>query len=169
MLRSLAAVLLCSCALLSACGDDSGAAPTAVEPDDEVVLGDGDGCGDAFFWATNADDTIAVTVFVDERARSSQAPTTVSFDVGDAGLTAQVLRGEELSATFCTDLLVGDPIDSETDATAGHVEITLDPQALDGATCGDFGGTATITGLEGDGLSFADVTVETENIGCYAG
>ena len=167
MIRSLAVVLLCSTTFLTACGDDE---PTAVDRgDDIVVLEPGDGCGDAFFWATNADDTVAVTVAVNERARSSQEPTTVSYDVGDPDLTARVLRGDELSSTFCTDVLVGDPVASETDASAGHVEIVLDPQALDDTMCGEFSGTATLTGLAGHGLTFADVTITSEQIGCYAG
>ena len=166
MLRSLAALLLCSSAALSACGDDT---PAAVDPEDQVVLTAGDGCGDAFFWATNADDTIAVTVMVNERARSSQEPTTVSYDVGNAELTARVLRGQDLSSTFCTDILVGEPVASETDAYAGHVEIVLEPQALDEGSCGQASGTATLTGMAGDRLTFADVTIESADIGCYAG
>ena len=133
------------------------------------MLGPGDGCGDAFFWATNADDTIAVTVTVEQRERVATEPTTASYDVGDPGLTVTVLRGQDLSSTFCTDLLVGDPVDSRR----------LRPPPATSRSCSSRGtrlrrlrqhhGTATVTALEGDGLSFADVTVESAHIGCYAG
>jgi hypothetical protein len=167
MRRSLVAVLIGASVCLAACSDDPG---TAIDPGDDVeVLSPGEGCGDAFFWATNPDDTIAFAVMVDQRDRSQTEPTSASYDVGDEGLTVTVLRGHDLSGTFCTDVIVNDPIDSEDPATAGHVAVELDPLEPDFQGCGSTTGTATITGLEGDGVSFADVTVESANIGCYAG
>ena len=166
MIRSVAAVLFCTSVVLAACGDDDA---TAVDPDEKVALSPGEGCGDAFFWAVNADDTIAVAVTVDQRERSETQPTTASYDVGDDGMTVTVRRGHDLSETFCTDLIVNDPIDSEKPATAGHVVVELDPLQRDFQGCGSTNGSAMLSGLEGDGLSFADVNVESTNIGCYAG
>jgi hypothetical protein len=167
MLKSVAAHVLMSCAALTSCGDDTA---TAVDPDPEaVVLSPGEGCGDAFFWATSADDSLAVTVMVDQRKRSTNQPTTASYDLGDAALTVTVLRGDDLSSTFCTDILVGDPIESEVPATAGHVEVELDRQVADFGACGKTHGSVRVTGLTGDGLSFADFIVKSASIGCYAG
>jgi hypothetical protein len=164
MVRSLAALVLCSSVALSGCG---GGVP--VDANGDVVLPTGDGCGDAFFWAANAEDTVAVSISVEQRERSESEPTTASYDVGDAGLEVTVLRGDDLSDSFCTDLLVGDPVKSEEPASAGHVEIRLDPQTANLQGCGTTQGSATVTDLEGDGLSFGDFTVESASIGCYAG
>jgi len=106
---------------------------------------------------------------VEQRERSSTEKTTASYDVGDEGLEVTVLRGRELSQTFCTDLLVGDPVKSETPATAGRVEVELDPLATDFRACGSTHGSVSVSGVEGDRLSFANFTVESANIGCYAG
>jgi hypothetical protein len=35
--------------------------------------------------------------------------------------------------------------------------------------CGGTSGSVTLSGLTGDGLSFADVAVSSDMIGCYAG
>jgi hypothetical protein len=167
MLRSLAPVLLCSSVVLTGCGGADTA--TAVHPDHEVALSPGEGCGDAFFWAVNPADTIAVAVTVEQRDRSQTDPTRAAYDVGDDGLTVTIVRGHDLAASFCTDLIVNDPIDSETPATAGQVGIELDPLQPDFQGCGTTHGTATLSGVEGDGVRFADVTIESANIGCYAG
>jgi hypothetical protein len=156
--------------LLAGCGGED-ATSTAVDPGpvDLVELGPGSGCGDAFFWATTPDDRVAVTVTLDVRDRSTTEETTLSYDVGDPAVTVKVLRGEKLSTTFCTDVLTGDPIQRETDASTGHAEVRLDPGRPDMMGCGTTSGSLTLSGLTGDGLSFADVTVDSDMIGCYAG
>jgi hypothetical protein len=170
MIRSvLPGVVLLAAGFLTACGDDAGTAVDEPEPESLVTLAPGNGCGDVYFWAATADDTVAVTVTVDQRERSTTEPTLASYDVGDAGLEVKVLRGEKLSTTFCTDILMGHPVKSETDASAGHVEVRLDPGTPDMLGCGKTHGSVTVTGLTGDGLSFDDFTVDSDMIGCYAG
>jgi hypothetical protein len=165
MLRTLLPLVF----LLAACGSDPVA--TAVDPDpvDLVELGPGGACGDAFFWAATADDSIAVTVMVDARERSTREPFRASYDVSAPELTVKVLRGERLSSTFCTDILVGDPVESETAASAGTAEVRLDPGTPDMTGCGKTGGSLVVSGLADGGLSFASFTVESGTIGCYAG
>jgi hypothetical protein len=165
MLRTLLPVVF----LVAACGSDGAA--TAVDPDpvDLVELGPGGACGDAFFWAATADDSIAVTVMMDARERSTTKPFRASYDVGDPELTVHVLRGERLSSTFCTDILEGDPVKSETAASGGSAEVRMDPGTPDMLGCGKTSGSLTVSGLTGDGLSFDTFTVDSDMIGCYAG
>jgi hypothetical protein len=169
MLRGLLPLVVLLAGSLAACGSDGNT--TAVDPDpvDLVELGPGGACGDAFFWAATADDTVAVTVMVDERERSTTEPFRAAYDVGDPDLTVMVLRGEGLSSTFCTDIPIGGPVTSETAASAGSAEVRLDPGTPDMMGCGRTSGSVTVTGLTGDGLTFDTFTVDSTMIGCYAG
>jgi hypothetical protein len=167
MLRPLAAVGLL--AALAGCGGATSTATDGPDGPDLVELAPGDGCGDAFFWATNADDTVAVSVGVDQHDRTTSGQTTASYDVGDPGLDVKVLRGDHLSGTFCTDMMVGEPVRSVTPASAGHVAVLLDPQVDGFGACGKTQGTVTVSDLVGDGLTFAPFSISTRNIGCYAG
>jgi hypothetical protein len=155
--------------LLAACGTEGTSTATDPDPVDLVRLGPGGGCGDAFFWAATADDSIAVTVMLDARERSTSEPLRASYDVTSPDVTVKVLRGERLSSTFCTDVLIGHPVTSVTAASAGTAEVRLDPGTPDMTGCGSTSGSLVVSGLTGDGLSFADFTVASTTIGCYAG
>ena len=130
------------------------------------------GCGDAYFWLATADGSVAVTFTVDLDDRSTQAPTTASFDLPSPDITATLWRGRDLPRNFCTDV-----IDSRSEPTrsspieAGHVEITVDPRNPDLASpCGDVHGSIRVNELRAeDGTTFATTTGETDSIGCYAG
>jgi hypothetical protein len=165
MVRTLVSLLF----LLVACGSDGTTKAVDPEPVDLVRLGPGGACGDVFFWATTADDKVAVTVMIDAPERSTTEPLEASYDVGDPAMTVTVLRGDRLSSTFCTDVLIGDPVDSQAPASAGTADVRLDPGTPDMLGCGSTAGSVTVSGLEGDDLSFAAFRVDSEAIGCYAG
>ena len=172
--RCLSTVLV---ALLMACGASScgseSTSSTAPEPTPgPIELTQGDACGDAYFWAATASGDVAVTVTVKVRKRSVDDPTTVQIVLPDAASTVRVLRGRNMVANFCNDALDRDKFPtSEQDAVAGKGTIVLDPTNSDGrSACGATRGTLRLTGIEAeDGTKFAPITVESNNIGCYAG
>ena len=134
------------------------------------MLPNGDACADAYFWAASDSGDIAVTLFVDARDRSHDEATTLQFALPDPAIEVKILRGEDLSANFCTDVLsrASHP-ESRQAATAGGGKITLDPTS-EGTTCGAVTGELELNGLVAqDGTNFAPIRVTSDSIGCYAG
>jgi hypothetical protein len=166
------AVVLASLAALvwgaSACGGDDDAGAGRAQP---VALARSGGCGDAFFWASSADETVAVTVTVEARERSAAAPTTVTFSVPDPEVTVEIQRGRGLTQPFCNDVIDGNVwrVDETAAAEAGTGEIVLDPLVTGPMSCGGHG-TLHLEGLTAsDGTRFGTLDVATDAIGCYAG
>lgn len=166
-------VVLAGC---SGGGSSDGGSDVAPTPEAPVELTQGDGCGEAFFWAASADGRTAVVVSVRANLRSEEEPTTIPVDVPDVLVTVEVLRGEDLPQNFCTDLIRAESEpESRTDARSGKGEIVLQPQEQRGNVgCGSSSrspnGTLHLTGVVADdGTEFAPIDVETSNIGCYSG
>jgi hypothetical protein len=135
-------------------------------------MASGGACGEAYFWATTETGDLAVTVSVDARDRSHEAPTTIDVAVPDAAVEVEILRGHDLARNFCTDVIdaASEPEDRQP-AQAGRGQITLDPAPDDlGASCGDLGGELRLDGvIAEDGTTFAPITVTSDAIGCYSG
>ena len=127
------------------------------------------GCGDAFFWAANGDATIAVTVAVELRARSSETLTTLEFTLPDPAVTFEVQHGAALTEPFCNDVISGDwHVDARTTPVAGSGMVELDPHVSDYA-CGVHG-RIELTGVAAtDGTRIGDVAFDSDSIGCYSG
>jgi hypothetical protein len=130
------------------------------------------GCGDAFFWAANATSTVAVTVTVDARDRSSTGPTVIDFTLPDPKVKVEIQRGRGLVQPFCNDVIDGNVwrVDSRSAATAGTGRITLDAATEAFARCGATTGELRLSGVAaGDGTELDAIDIETHSIGCYAG
>ena len=140
-------------------------------PEEPVELVDGGACGDAWFWAATASGDVAVTVSVDARRRSSTESTTLTIVADDPEVTIEVLRGTNLDANFCTDVVIEESEESWSGtATAGTGQITLEPtDPSQTSNCGA-DGTLRLDGLVADdGTTFAPIEVRSPYIGCYAG
>jgi hypothetical protein len=89
------------------------------------------GCGDAFIFATSADETIALTVNWAQAASRAQVEGGWSDTVAlpHADVTVGLQYGRHLSEGFCTDVIMPDRplILGEVPATQGEVGITLQP------------------------------------------
>jgi hypothetical protein len=145
--------------------------PHPEQPATEAMTQSG-GCGDAFFWAANATSTVAVTVTVAARERSTSGPTVIDFTAPDPKVTVEIQRGRGLVQPFCNDVIDGNVwrVDSRSAATAGTGRITLDAATEAFARCGDSTGTLHLSGLAaGDGTRLDAIDIETDSIGCYAG
>lgn len=182
VLAGLAAVVLTVAGVGCSSGDDGSPGPdvertASTGVTSEVIeLTEGDGCGEAFFWAATPDGDTAVIASVRANHRSKTEPTTIPVAVPDELVTVQVLRGTDLPRNFCTDLILqaASP-ESQDDATAGAGEIVLAPRHETGNYgCGSSdrspNGTLRLSGVTAaDGTEFAPIEVETSNIGCYSG
>lgn len=150
---------------LGACSDDQQRSP--------LELTAGDACGDAYFWATTGSGSVAVTVRIDARDRSTTEVTTEAFTLPDPAVEVEVLEGRDLGRNFCNDVIdtASEPR-ARQGAVAGEGTITLDPalEGLDPFGCGSISGQLDLTGLEAeDGTTFAPIRVSSDSIGCYAG
>jgi hypothetical protein len=114
-----------------------------------------------------------VTVLVDARDRSHEAPTTIDIAVPDPLVTVEVLSGHDLARNFCTDVIDGasEPR-SHQPAQAGRGKVTLGaaPADLNAVACGAVTGELQLDGVVAeDGTTFAPITVTSASIGCYSG
>jgi hypothetical protein len=147
-------------------------APSSSPPVERAgeVLPKSGGCADAFFWAANAEGTLAVTVNVDARQRSAAAPTVIEFTLPEPNVEIEIQRGRGLVQPFCNDVISQEwHVDSRDHAVEGKGRITLSARRQQ-FRCGSSHGRLHLDGLvAGDGTRFASIDVATANIGCYAG
>ncbi|MFA6577163.1 MAG: hypothetical protein WCS84_17195 [Nocardioides sp.] len=171
MRTSLLAVLPLVLALsLAGCSDDEPDPTSAVDPTPPTgpafEVADTGGCGDAFFWAADADGSHVIQVYVEQRDRSAEEPTTLEITVPDPAVTATLQSGEDLTGNQCNDLVTGE-VSDEQSIVEGSGTMTLDPSSTDH---GYVRGTLTMTGLVAeDGTVLPDLTIESDTIGFYAG
>jgi hypothetical protein len=88
------------------------------------------GCGDVFAYATSGDDTMSVTV--DWRGAASTAWAAGGFNgtkqIPNGGLDVTLNVGRQLSALYCTDIMMQVPhADGTAHAMSGKVDITVRP------------------------------------------
>ncbi len=130
-------------------------------------------CGDAFFWAESADGDTAVTAEVTYSRPAGANPTVaIPFSLpGNRAVKVEVLTGRDLSRNFCTDVLdMSSQPESRSPAVAGEGRVTIDAPPAKGNACGRTFGTLDLSGLVAeDGSVFSPITVQTRNIGCFAG
>ena len=143
--------------------------PVPVLPDPVEAMTQWGACGDAFFWAANGDATIAVTVAVELRARSSETPTTLAFTLPDPAVTVEVQHGRELTEPLCNDVISSDwHVDACITPIEGSGWVELDPHVSDYA--GGVHGRIELTGVVAtDGTRIGDVAFDSDSIGCYSG
>ena len=143
--------------------------PPGTVPGTDVVLTQGGGCGDAFFWAADEAATVAVAVSVDALERSATEPTVIDFTIPDPAVTVEVQRGVALTEGFCNDVLSNHRLDETAPIVAGAGSIWLAPVAEGIAACGRQGRLQLRGAVTGDGASFGPIDIRTDHIGCYAG
>jgi hypothetical protein len=169
MNRNLAAVLLTVPAItLVGCGEQddvrSGGTGTTGPALEFTRSG---GCGDAYFWATTADDEHAVVASVDLRDRSTSGPTVVDVSLPDSAVDIELWEGTGLGSLMCNDVVEGE-VASETPVVAGTGTITVEPRAEGDIDYVD--GKLELTGLVAeDGTELPDLAIKTSSIGFYAG
>lgn len=159
---------------LAACSDDPedtraidpGGTSTSSGPAFEVA--ESGGCGDAFFWAADADGSQVIQVYVEQRDRSAAQPTVLELTLPDPEVTATLQTGTNLVGDQCNDLLMGE-VSDEQPIVEGSGTMTLAPPSTDGFD-GSVTGSLTMTGLVAeDGTVLPDLTLTTDMIGFYAG
>ncbi|GEP34661.1 hypothetical protein NSZ01_24290 [Nocardioides szechwanensis] len=158
---------------LAACSDepddtravDPGGTSTSSGPAFEVAASGG--CGEAFFWAADADGSQVIQVYVEQRDRSAAQPTALELTLPDPEVTATLQTGTDLIGDQCNDILNG-RVSGEQAIVEGSGTMTLGPPSIDGFN--GVTGTLTMTGLvAADGTLLPDLTVTTDMIGFYAG
>jgi len=163
-----AALFVALASVLSGCGDDDEPS-TATDPErsSELEFSQTGGCGDAYFWATTADDKHAVVVSVDLQERSATKPTVVDVSLPDPAMEITLWEGTGLTSLMCNDVVVGEVTD-ESPVVEGAGTITVQPRP-EGHT--DFvDGKLELTGLVAeDGTEVPDLVIKTTSIGFYAG
>ena len=170
MTRKLTAVLFAVLALLLVgCGEQDGVRsgrtgatePTALE---FATTG---GCGDAYFWATTADDAHAVVVSVDLQDRSSSDPTVVDVSLPDPAVEVTLWEGTGLTSLMCNDVVEGE-VTEDSPVVEGSGTITVQPRPEEDVDFVD--GKLELTGLvTEDGTELPDLAIKTTSIGFYAG
>jgi hypothetical protein len=152
----------------SATGAVTSTSTSSIAPMEFTQFG---GCADAFFWAVTADDTVAITIYVEVQDRPKAVPFERSYDLAtDDGITVEMIEGGGLAQSFCNDVI--DASVTHTDRIGrfrvGTVEVALDPASSE---IGGFSsGSATLTGARtADGALIGTVTFETDQIGSYSG
>lgn len=126
--RAVSALLLL--VVLNACAAEAPPAPpeNVLRPAELTRTG---GCGDAFVYVTNADNSVAITINWSEAA--SRAREAGLFEatatLPDEQVSLNVQFGQELSAGFCTDIIEPDRprILAEAPASTGEAEISVLP------------------------------------------
>lgn len=161
-------VLLPVLALLlavTACGETSEVGGPQGSPS-ELRFVDSGACGDAFFWATTADDRHAIVVSTDQRERSTTRETVLEVDLSDPAFEATWLEGSRLSTQMCNDLPESE-VTGRTPLVEGSGTMRL------GAPSGEYDEVAGRLDLEGlvaeDGTELGDLSVVSTSIGFYAG
>jgi hypothetical protein len=173
MRTPLLAVLALSVALsLAGCSDGEPDPTSAVDPTPPTgpafEIADSGGCGDAFFWAADADGSQVIQVNVEQRDRPATQSTVLELTLPDPEVTATLQSGTNLIGDQCNDILDG-RVSGEQPIVAGSGTMTLDPPSIDGVN-GGVTGTLTMTGLVAkDRTTLPDLTVTTDMIGFYAG
>jgi hypothetical protein len=154
---------------LAACQDDEDRRSRATDPAGpaQLELTEQGGCGDAYFWATTADDEHAVVVSAELRDRSATEETVLEVDLPHEGVEVLLWEGVGLGSLMCNDVVAG-KVSEETPVVEGSVTITLQPRP-EGHT--DLVvGKAVLTGLVAeDGTELPDLEIKTTSIGFYAG
>ncbi len=128
------------------------------------------GCSDAFIWATNTEQTWAMTYRDDsgiaERAHARGETVTDSYDMAmDHGLapSVSVLQGSDLRSDFCNDVVKDFTVDQEWSMTAGIVTIEVTPTG-EPKDWGAFPASATLTL---DGAVFTTMDADPVEIGSW--
>lgn len=171
--RSLALAVSLALALsLAGCSDGEPDPTSAVDPTPPTgpafEIADSGGCGDAFFWAADADGSQVIQVYVEQRDRPAAQPTVLELTLPDPEVTATLQTGTNLTGDQCNDLPMGQ-VSDEQPIVEGSGTMTLDPPSIDGFS-GGVTGTLTMTGLVADdGTTLPDLAVTTDMIGFYAG
>lgn len=119
------ASLVAVCLLVPAC---SAPAP-GIEIEAAQFVNKG-GCGDAFFWATNAAGTAAITV--EWSGAASEAWARDSYEdtqqLPHPEITVSVVEGRDLTSYYCNDIRApGQGPTSTTQASIGTVRISVTP------------------------------------------
>ncbi len=145
------------------------ASPTATTQPPGIEFVQSGGCGDAFFWAADADATVALLVSVDAVDRSTSEPTVIDFSVPDPQVTVEVQRGSFLTEAFCNDVLQNHRLDETVLLVAGAGSMTLAPAGERFGDCGKVGRLRFDGGVTDDGTVVEPIDIRTNQIGCYAG
>jgi hypothetical protein len=88
------------------------------------------GCGDAYFWATNATGTAAITIEWGGAASEAWANDgfTDSQQLPNPEITVSVIEGSQLTSYYCNDIrMPGQGETSTIEAATGTVEIEVQP------------------------------------------
>ncbi|HWM75187.1 MAG TPA: hypothetical protein VNQ53_15675 [Nocardioides sp.] len=170
MTRNLTAVLFAVLALsLAGCGeqDDVRSGGTGATGSTDLEFTASGGCGDAYFWATTADDEHAIVVSVDLSDRSASGPTVVDVSLPDPAVEIELWEGTGLGSLMCNDVIEGEVTD-ETPVVEGAGTITVQPRPEGDVDFVD--GKLELTGLVAeDGTDLPDLAIKTTSIGFYAG
>lgn len=163
-----AAVLVVLMASLTGCGED-GEPSSTTDPGGPGALEfkHTGGCGDAYFWATTADDEHAVVVSVDLHDRSATEPTVLEVELPDPAVEVELWEGTGLRSLMCNDVIEGEVTD-ETPVAEGTLTVTVQPRPEEPGNLTD--GKAELTGLVAeDGTELPDLEIKATTIGFYAG
>jgi len=171
MTRGFAAVLLGVLAIsLAGCGeqDDLRSGGTGASGTESTFeFAQSGGCGDAYFWATTADDEHAIVVSVDLSDRSTSGPTVVDVSLPDPAVEIELWEGTGLGSRMCNDVIEGE-VTAETAVVEGAGTITVEPRPEGHTDYVD--GKLELTGLVAeDGTELPDLAIKTTSIGFYAG
>ena len=122
MTRRSAAVLLGVLAIsLAGCGEQDGVrsgGTGGTGTESTLEFAQSGGCGDAYFWATTADDEHAVVVSVDLQDRSTSGPTVVDVSLPDPAVEIELWEGTGLGSLMCNDVIEGE-VTEETPVVEG--------------------------------------------------
>jgi hypothetical protein len=151
--------------------DPSSADTVPIVVDDLTSWG---GCGDVTLYALDeASDTLLI-VSADVADRSTAEPTVVAGDLPQPGVTVTLVRGARLDKGLCEAMFEepGAQIDSSVGAATGTVTFTVGPAGPVDAplqACGTTTGSVEVQNLVMlDGSRVADLTISSDDVGCYA-
>ena len=135
------------------------------------------GCGDAFFWATNAAGTAAITV--EWLGAASQAWMNDSFEASkqlpNSEITVSVVEGKQLSGYWCNDVrMPGQGPTSTIEASTGTVDLSVTPnrQGFEPAGQADLrlsNVTFNVTLGSGQTWHLDELVIEDVSVGWFAG
>jgi len=128
------------------------------------------GCGNALFWATNADDTVAITVLVEVGERNAGQPFDATYDLArDDGVEVRYIEGAALSNGMCNDVANSGYQEERSEALGvGTLAVHLDPASADPGGFSSGGAELSDARLS-DGRVLARVEFETDEIGLFPG
>lgn len=162
-------------ALAALVGTLAGCTPTLPADFGDELTSEG-GCGDVYFYAFDADDTMLLEVMADGLIAAAQAagePTTTVYTLPDADLQVQVEVGSRISDAACDDLIEngGPQVAVVYAAVSGTATITVRPgDDLDGARA-DLQLTDVVFEPEGGGeaVTLESFEITDVSVGWYAG